>query len=180
VPGAGGAGLADCCGIPGVTMNDERSALFERLRKIQALYDAPGTAGEQAAAAAAAERLRERLREPGSPSTERAPAPASAAEAVIEFRIKVEDAWSRRLFLAIARHHGASPFRYRGQRRSSVMLKATRTVMNRRIMPHYQAAEVVLREHFDAIAAQVIRDSLQVSDEDAVEEPEPPRSLADS
>ncbi|MDZ4753083.1 MAG: hypothetical protein SGJ11_01130 [Phycisphaerae bacterium] len=149
-------------------MNPELLSLLERLRKIQALYDAPGTPGEQAAAAAAAERLRERVRDVTSASR-----PSATSEREIEFRVSLEDAWSRKLFLAIARHHRAAPFRYRGQRRTTVMVKVTETHFYNTIIPHFHAAEDVLREHFDKITAQVIKDCLHESDDEAVEKPQP-------
>jgi hypothetical protein len=138
----------------------EIDELIERLRKVQALHDAPATEGERAAAAAAAERLKQRLSE----------AQRSSAESKeIEFQMRIDDAWSRKLFIGIARHHGVRPYRYPGQRRTTLVVRTTKRHLDERIMPHYRDAVAVLRTHFDEIADRVIRESLHVSTDDTEE-----------
>ena len=69
-------------------MND-KAALRDKLRKMEALFSGAGTAGEKAAAGAAAERIRIRLRE------------EEKREPPIEIRFSVPDPWSRHLFIAL-------------------------------------------------------------------------------
>jgi hypothetical protein len=142
------------------------ASLLERLRKIQALYDAPATDGERQAAAAAAARVEERLRAAASasPTSERA---FGGEQPKVEFQLRIEDAWSRRLFIGIAQHHGVRPYRYRGQRRTSLVVRTTRRMLDGVIMPHYRDAVAVMSEHFDAIAEKVIREALQVAGDEA-------------
>ena len=42
----------------------------------------------------------------------------------IELQFSIADPWSRQLFLALARRYGLRPYRYRRQRRTTVMLQA--------------------------------------------------------
>ena len=147
-----------------MTSVSDVATLLERLRKIQALYDAPATDGERQAAAAAAARVEERLRAAASASRAGG---GRVAEPTVEFQLRIEDAWSRQLFMGIAQHHGVRPYRYRGQRRTSLMVRTTRSLLDGLIMPHYRDAVGVLREHFDAIAARVIREALDVVNDEA-------------
>jgi len=82
------------------------------LRKIEALFARAGTDGERQAAGAALERIRERL------------ARAQRADRVIEIKFTFPDGWARRLFLALCRRYGLHPYRYKRQRRTTVMLRA--------------------------------------------------------
>jgi hypothetical protein len=91
-------------------LTDERQ-LIEKLLRIEALFARAGTAGEKAAAASAAERIRRRLEE------------LSQLDPPIEYRFTVADGWSRKLFLALLRRYGVKPYRYRNQRRTTVMAR---------------------------------------------------------
>ena len=82
-----------------------------RLRKIEALFARPGSAGERRAAEAASVRIRARL------------AGFEDSEKTIEMKFSLTDAWSRQLFLALSRRHGLTPYRYPRQRRTTVLLK---------------------------------------------------------
>jgi hypothetical protein len=145
--------------------------LVARLKKVQALYNAPATEGERAAAAAAAMRLQERLKEAtgaagaagaaqAGQSAKSAQSPGASEGRTQEFQIRIDDAWSRKLFIGIARHHGVHPYRYRGQRRTTLVVRTTEHRIDRIIMPHYREAVAALRDHFDAIADRVIREAL--------------------
>jgi hypothetical protein len=144
---------------PTMTSAHDIDDLIARLRKVQALYNAPATDGERAAAAAAAARLQARLKEATS-AARPASAPPPSSPPTEEFQIRIDDAWSRKLFIGIARHHGVHPYRYRGQRRTTLVVRTTKHQIDRVIMPHYREAVAVLRDHFDAIADRVIREAL--------------------
>lgn len=148
---------------------DEVVDLIERLRKVQALYNAPATEGERAAAAAAAERLQERLREATGAASKASAGPPPERET--EFQMRIDDAWSRKLFVGIARHHGVRAYRYPGQRRTTLVVRTTKRHLEERIMPHYVDAVEVMRDHFDAIADRVIREALHVAPSEAEERP---------
>ena len=86
--------------------------LRQKLRKIAALFEGATTAGERDAAAAALNRIRAAL------------SAAEDTERAIEMSFRLPDRWNRRLFLALCRRYGLSPYRYPRQRRSTVVLRA--------------------------------------------------------
>src|SRR5262245_16734387 len=86
-------------------------ALREKLRKIEALFAGAGTAGERNAAEAALERMRVRLKE------------LEQRDPPIELQFSLPDRWSRILFTALCRRYGLEPYRYRRQRRTTLMVR---------------------------------------------------------
>lgn len=88
--------------------------LREKLRKIEALFSGAGTAGERLAAEAALQRVRVRLVE------------LERRDPAIEMQFSMADQWSRRLFLALCRRYGLTPYRYRRQRLTTVMVRVPR------------------------------------------------------
>lgn len=136
---------------------DEETRLIEKLRKIEALFARAGTSGERAAAENARDRIRLRLEQ------------LEKAEAAIEFRFSVPDAWSKSLFLALLRRYGISPYRYRGQRRTTVMARVTRTFAEEVLMPEFRQLHAILREHLDAVTKRVISEAIHGDSRDAEE-----------
>ncbi len=92
---------------------DERQ-LIEKLRLVEARFEGSGTAGERDAAASALERLQRRLGE------------VQETDPPIEYRFTLADMWSRRLFVALLRRYGIRPYRYSGQRYTTVMARVPR------------------------------------------------------
>ena len=90
----------------------------------------------RAAAEAARERLRLRL------------ADLERRDPAIEMQFSLPDPWSRRLFLALCRHNGLKPYRYRRQRTTTVMVRLPRGFLDRVLWPEFKelnrALEVVL------------------------------------
>jgi hypothetical protein len=146
----------------------EEHRLIEKLRKVEALFARPATDGERGAAQSAADRIRARLR-----SLER-------SEPLIEFRFSFGDAWSASLFTALVRRYGLKPYRYRGQRRTTVMVKITRVFVDETLWPEFCQFQALLHEHFGAVTDRVIAQAID-GDNSAVElrpGPEPTRSGA--
>jgi hypothetical protein len=129
----------------------------EKLRKIEALFAGAATAGERDAAEAARERIQRRLREYGR------------AERPEEWRFSLENPWSRKLFIALARRYGLNPYRRSGQRRTSVMVSAPRSFVEKTLIPEFEECNRVLVDHLDALAAEIIERALR-SDTSDVEE----------
>lgn len=136
---------------------DEYQAVLERLRKIEALFAGAATPGERSAAEAARERIRERLR-----TFER-------TEKAEEWRFSLDNQWSRKLFVALARRYGLKPYRRSGQRRTTVMLSAPRGFVEDTLIPEFRELNRVLLEHLDSLAAEIIESSL-ASDTSEAEE----------
>src|SRR4051794_23443505 len=76
--------------------------LLEKLRKIEALHAGTRVDGEREAARRAAERIRARLAE------------LQGRERAEVLRYSLPDPWKRKLFVALCRRYGLTPYRSRG------------------------------------------------------------------
>ena len=135
-------------------MLDEEQQLIAKLRKIEALFARPSTEGERRAAESASNRIRARL------SAIEAPEPA------VEFRFSLNDAWSRSLSTAVLRRHGLTPYRYRGQRRSSLMVRVVKSYLDATLWPEFVQLQEVLHQHFAAVTKRVIAEAMGTADGD--------------
>lgn len=144
----------------------EEARLVEKLRKIELLFARTDVAGERAAAESALERIRERLDQ------------LEQTEPPVEFRFSLPDAWSKSLFLALLRRYGLEPYRYRGQRRTTVMVRVTRTFADQVLWPEFRELDATLREHLDSVTRRIIATAIHGDARDAEERPgEEPRAL---
>ena len=134
--------------------------LVEKLRRIEALHARPGSEGERQAAERARERIQARLKQ------------LEAEEPPVEFRFRLSDQWSRHLFVALLRRYGVQPYRYRGQRRTTVMACLSRAFVNETLWPEFQELQSSLAAYFDALTDRVIEQALEVKDGEAEERPQ--------
>ena len=135
--------------------------LVAKLQRIEALFSRPGTDGERVAAELARERIQARLQE------------LAAEEPPVEFRFSLSDQWSRHLFVALLRRYGIQPYRYRGQRRTTVMARLSRSFVNDTLWPEFQELQQTLAAYFDALTDRVIEQALEVKADEAEERSEP-------
>jgi hypothetical protein len=141
-----------------MTIEDE---LRERLRKVEALFFGAGTVGERDAAGAAAERLRAKLRE------------ASRADPPVEMKFTMPDSWSTRLFIALCRRYGFSPFRYARQRATTIMVKAPRRLFEEVVWRQFNDVHADLWAYLDKTTERLIRETIHADAADAETAPEP-------
>lgn len=134
----------------------------ERMRKIAALYEGAITSGEREAAASALARLREQLLRMET-------APQAQAETPIEFQIALHDPWARRLFLALCRRYGLRPFRYKRQRRTTVIVRAPRSFVDKTLWPEYLDLRSALDDYLNEATERIIREEVFRDAEDAPE-----------
>jgi hypothetical protein len=135
--------------------------LRDKLHKIEALFAGAATAGERAAAGAAAERIRARLRQ------------TEGAEQAIEMKFSLSDSWSRQLFIALARRYGLQPFRYRRQRRATVMVRGPKSFLEQVLWPEFVQINEALVDYLADITDRIIRDEVYGETADAEEIDEP-------
>ena len=96
-------------------------------------------------------------------------------ETETEYRYTLHDPWKRKLFLALCRRYGLKPYRERGQRHTSVMLRAPKSFQDKTLWPEYQALSAELDAHLDELTTRVIREAI---DDDVSEaSDEAPKSL---
>jgi len=122
--------------------------LREKLRKITALFEGAATAGERQAAAAAIERIRQAL----NAAVQTQPLP--------ETKISMADQWQRRLFSALCRRYGLDPYRYKGQRYTTVMVRAPRAFFNNTLWPEYLELQAALHSYLNEATERIIREEV--------------------
>jgi hypothetical protein len=140
--------------------DDEEQKLIDRLRKIEALFARPGSAGERAAAESARDRIRERLRL------------LARTEKEVEYKFSLGDSWTKALFIALLRRYDLRPYRHRGQRHTTVMVKATRTFVDEVLWPQFQKVSETLQAHLDAVTRRIIAEAIHGDARDVDERPE--------
>lgn len=137
-------------------MTDEQR-LREKLRKITALFEGAATAGERQAAAAAIERIRRALDS------------ASRTQPIPEMKFRLADQWQRRLFLALCRRYGLEPYRYRGQRYTTVVVRAPRSFIDETLWPEYLELQAALHSYLNQATERIIREEVFGDADEAAE-----------
>ena len=122
--------------------------LEEKLRKLEALFARPGTEGEKDAAGNAIARIKARLAEFRKKEPER------------EYRFGLRDAWSRMLFLALCRRYGLKPYRYSGQRHTTLMLRVPASFVDQTLWPEFQELNQTLQTYLRETTERIIRQSV--------------------
>jgi small-conductance mechanosensitive channel len=124
--------------------------LVEKLRRIEALFAQSGSVGERVGSDQPLERFQS-----GGPS-------ATGSFNQAELRFTLEDQWSRHLFVALMRRYGIRPYRYRGQRHTTVMARLNRSFVNDILWPEFLELQSTLAAYFDALTDRVIDQALEV------------------
>ena len=122
--------------------------LREKLRKISALFHGATTVGERDAAAAAMERVKKGL------------GTTLKTEQLVEFKFSLPDLWQRRLFSALCRRHGLEPYRYKGQRHTTVMVQVPRSFVHKTLWPEYQELRAALNDYLNDATERIIREEV--------------------
>jgi len=122
---------------------DERQ-LIEKMRLVEALFEGTSSEGERQAAASALERIRSRLER------------LQQSDPPIEYRFRMEDMWARRLLVALLRRYGISPYRYSGQRYTTVMARVPKRFVDETLWPEFTQLNEVLRSYLEATTERVI------------------------
>lgn len=122
--------------------------LREKLLKIYALFEGATTPGERNAAAAAIKRVKEAL------------ATEQQRERLLEMRFSLPDRWQRRLFAALCRRYGLEPYRYKGQRYSSMMLRVPKAFIDGVLWPEFLEIKQALDEYLNEATERIIREEV--------------------
>lgn len=122
--------------------------LRDKLRKITALFEGAVTAGERQAAAAAIERIRQALHV------------AVENQRLPETKFLMADQWQRRLFCALCRRYGLEPYRYKGQRYNTVIVRAPRSFIDNTLWPEYRELQAALHAYLADATERIIREEV--------------------
>ena len=136
--------------------------LRERLRKVEALLAGATTEGERGAAEAAIRRIRERLQA------------SVGADPPVELQFTMPDLWSVQLFIALCRRYGFRPYRYKRQRRTTVMVRAAKRSFDEVVWRQFSDLHADLQAYLEETTSRLIRDAVEADtgDIDEVSEPQ--------
>lgn len=137
------------------TASDEERELLETLAKVEALFADTGFAGERTAAATAMDRIRERLRR------------LQQTEKPVEMRFSMSSQWAKKLFLALLRRYEIKPYRYSGQRYTTVMARVPKRFVDETLWPEFQQLNDELSRYLNAATDRVIKAAIFADDSDA-------------
>ena len=143
----------------------DETRLRAKLERIEALFAGASTTGERMAAAEARQRILARLR-----TVERESPP-------VEYRFRLGDVWARKLFVSLLRRYDLRPYRYSGQRYTTVMVRVPKRFVDETLWPEFQQLSATLRVYIDEITERVVREVLH-GDSSEAEEVATPRALA--
>jgi hypothetical protein len=126
--------------------------LADKISKIEALIAGTSSDGERKAAELAKQRLQEKT-----------------AAQPIEYSVRVDGLWKKKLFMAICQKYGLSTYRYSGQKRTTAMVRVSKSFMDQILWPEYNRHA----QAFDEFALEIMSDLIakihQVNDNDEVE-----------
>jgi hypothetical protein len=134
-------------------MDEEQ--LIQKLRRVENLFAGAATPGERGAAANALDRIRRRLAE------------LQRSDPAVEYQFRLNHIWSRRLLLALLRRYGIRPYRYAGQRHTTVMVQVSRRFVEETLWPEFQELDKVLHEYLREATERVIQEGLQADSSEA-------------
>lgn len=124
-------------------MNDEQKIL-KKIKRIEALFSGATTTGERAAAANALERIHRSLQK------------LKKLDPLVEFKFTLGDMWSRKLFVALLRRYEITPYRYRGQRHTTVMAKMPAAFVEETFWPEFVELDKILSSYLDEVTNRII------------------------
>ena len=141
----------------------DEAKLIEKLRLIEALFAGAATDGEKVAAERARERILRRLR-----LWEREEPP-------VEHKFSMGDVWSRKVFITLLRRYGITPYRYSGQRYTTVMARVSRRFVRETLWPEFQEISETLRAYLSEVTDRVVSQVIHQDSSEAkvVQEPKP-------
>jgi hypothetical protein len=129
----------------------EEQRLIEKLRLIESLFAGAATPGERDAAAHARERIRARLQ-----SQQKSDPP-------VEYSFKLRDRWSHRLMIALMRRYQINPYRYRGQRTTTIMARVPKRFVNETLWPEFQQLNQMLAAYLNDVTDRVIKEGIDAN-----------------
>lgn len=136
----------------------DEATLLSKLERIEALFAGAATTGERLAAAEAKRRILERL------------ATVTRESPPLEYRFTLGDVWARKVFLALLRRYDLKPYRRRGQRYTTVMVRVPKRFVDETLWPEFEQLSATLRTYLDEITDRVVAGTLHRDSSEAPEE----------
>ena len=127
----------------------EEQRLIEKLQRIEALFAGAATLGEREAAAQARDRIQARLGQ------------QQKTDPPVEFSFNLRDRWSHKLLIALLRRYQIRPYRYRGQRYTTVMARVPTGFVNETLWPEFQELDRTLAAFLSQVTDRVISQGIE-------------------
>ncbi len=134
-------------------MNEK--ALIEKLLKIEAVFAGAASEGERISAERAKQRILLRLKE------------LLANDAINEYKFTFPDMWARKVFITLLRRYDLKPYRYPGQKHTTVMLKVPKTFIDETLWPEFQKIHSELHTYLQEVTDRITRKVLHTDTSDA-------------
>jgi len=127
----------------------EEQRLIEKLQRIEALFAGAATPGEREAAAQARDRIQARLGQ------------QQKTDPPVEFAFNLRDRWSHKLLIALLRRYQIRPYRYRGQRYTTIMARVPTGFVNETLWPEFQELDRTLAAFLNEVTDRVISQGIE-------------------
>ena len=137
--------------------------LIDKLRKLEAVFTGTNYDGERIAASVAIDKIRERLRS------------VEGTDPPIQYKFTLADMWSRKLFVALLRRYGMTPYRFPKQRHTTVMVRVSPRFVDETLWPEFLELSKTLSEYLTNITDKVISESIFADTSEAETRSEPAR-----
>ena len=137
--------------------------LIDKLRKLEAVFTGTNYDGERIAASVAIDKIRERLRS------------VEGTDPPIQYKFTLADMWSRKLFVALLRRYGMTPYRFPKQRHTTVMVRVSPRFVDETLWPEFLELSKTLSEYLTNITDKVISESIFTDTSEAETRSEPAR-----
>lgn len=135
----------------------EIQSLAEKLKRIEALFAGTTYEGEKDAAGEALERIKKKIKE------------LEKKEKPLEYKFSMTNYYTKQLFTALLRRYNYEPYRYPGQRYTTVMVKIQKTFLDEILWPEFKELEKILMEYLAEVTNKVISENICKDTSDAGE-----------
>lgn len=129
--------------------------LQEKIRKIEALIASSKSDGERQAAELAKNRILERRQQ-------------EAAEKPIEYKVPLANHWKKKLFVALCNKHQIKTYRYKKQKYTTVMLRASPAFVKGVLWPEYLKYSNLLEDLIQDVICDLINQIHEVKEEEEI------------
>lgn len=137
--------------------------LFDKIRKIEALLAGAKTEGERQAAILARQRLlNKRVAEP------------------LEYSVRVDSHWKKRLFVAICSKYELRTYRYARQKHTTTMVRANPALMKEIIWPEFKKYSAILEDLVKEVMGDLISKIHEADEEEMIIAGEIPLSTVEN
>lgn len=123
--------------------------IADKIRKIEALIAGAKSDGERQAAEFAKQRLQDKI-----------------AAQPIEYTVRLDSRWKKKLFLAICSKHGLKTYRYMRQKYTTTMVLVAKPFMDLILWPEYHKYATILDKLTEEISTDLISKIHLVKEED--------------